>query len=1439
MPITADLKKKHLKSLSLALRHELEGRYEKGEWQAGDLEQRLMSLGVRRERAPLPLDEMAHLPEYDHRARKIVDEYIALRTASGMSQKDAVAEYVRETAYTWANRLLALRCMEARELIDEVILQKEVYGGRSLEHNRLLRARPELSSQDDDGLFLVLEQAFARMAQHLPLLFDPHAPSIALRPTPAALKRCIAMLSGTVSVRAQESVDESVFKEPDALGWAYQFWNSEEKDRVFESVRTQKAKIAGADIVPATQLYTEPYMVKFLVQNSLGATWLGMYPESKLPERWEYFVRDADRAPIAQEDRKAVSDLSFLDPACGSGHFLLEAFDLLFDMYKEEGAVTDETAICKNILEKNLYGIDIDERAVQIAEAALWMKAKERAFDFSSARTNLVATNLRLPKDKNHLKAFLDKHPEDKPLDEALQAVFTGLENADQIGTLLQVAEPVEKKLRAIKEEEDKKQLAYLGKPQRTFFDAAPKSADPSMKQFDVSPQTVLPVGVENWEVWRKRTGERLRAHFAEEAEAADLGQQFFSAQASRGWRLFELLGHRYDVVAANPPYMGSKNMGPVLRKYVEQHYPTGKRDLYAAFILRCVELCVASGRMAMVMPQTWMFLRSFAELRAPEEPAETKKPSGKFSGILRQTAIEALAQLGRHAFTEADPPSNVTMLVLAVRVPSDEHRLACFRVNASRAAEQQAESIRSAAQGSGAGISFRPVQRRFLTIPQSPLCYWLRERFFEIFAQSAINKTAVVTRQVMTCNNDRFVRTFWEAPQTGRWVPYLKGGGYGKWAGFEHWSLDWKDGIRLRNELIEKFQYLKGKWDWLVKIETMGIAGWTFSRVARNGLGARSTSPLDRCDNSSPVVIPLSPLQGLGSVLNCRSTTYLLRAVTTSLTPNESYIGRLPLPEKFPEQLGDIELACCSLKNRLLANDYAERKFKYFSPAGKSLIETYRNTYVQKQAVVALLHDLEGKSEAAVFSAYHMTSDDNQAVLAELGVPVGWFPQLNGYDGLISAPAGSNLPVDMHLLSRSQKNLTLSSTELGELKRCLRSSFESGPGTNQSSDDREFSTEESSNDDENEEVLFEGNIPIPAETFLEELSQKFEIHPISVYWLLKEGIEKEGWRCRPEEQRFVSDQFTVTILRLLGHRWPRQVEAGEPVPEWADPDGIIPLTAGTHEATLYDRVRDRIAADFPGGDVAGIEREFAEIMGKPLDRWIESDFFKHHTQQFKKRPIAWQIQSGKFTAKRKPAFACLVYYHKLDGDTLPKLRSQYVGPLRARLETELRGIEALPKDSRSARQQARQTELLDQLSELRDFDQRLEQVSARGFASAKLAEEILNEPLDSYSSSDGVRPPPADHAAFVRQEESYTPDLNDGVRVNIAPLQKAGLLAADVLAGKDLDKAVADRAVWRSDERRWTRAGKLPRPGYWPVPDAADEPAYELAQPAADMQGS
>ena len=188
--------KKILRSLSLELRHIMECTYdERGKFHSGDLERRLNEIGIWRDRSPKPLDELPHLSTEDKEARRVVDAYIQFREEAGVSRQEAVAEFSLESAYTWANRLFALRCMEARGIIDEVILQKEAYGGRSLVHNRFARRNPEACAGEDDGLFAVLSEEFAERATELPQLFNPKAPAVALRPSVSALKRCIALLS--------------------------------------------------------------------------------------------------------------------------------------------------------------------------------------------------------------------------------------------------------------------------------------------------------------------------------------------------------------------------------------------------------------------------------------------------------------------------------------------------------------------------------------------------------------------------------------------------------------------------------------------------------------------------------------------------------------------------------------------------------------------------------------------------------------------------------------------------------------------------------------------------------------------------------------------------------------------------------------------------------------------------------------------------------------------------------------------------------------------------------------------------------------------------------------------------------------------------------------------------------------------------------------------
>jgi hypothetical protein len=1350
--------KKILKALSLALRHLLEGEYgAAGQWHAGDLERRLNALGVWRDRAPLPADELPPLTSADREARDVVDAYLALRHDAGIPRDQAVAEFVRETAYTWANRLLALRCMEARGLIDEVILQKPVYGGRSLEHHRLARRHPELCMGEDDGLFAVLEQAFERQARHLPLLFDPQAPAVALRPSVAALKRAVALLSGIEVVKGQDAATDEIFKAPDALGWAYQYWNTEEKNRVFEKVRTQEgAKIEGADIVPATQLYTEPYMVKFLVQNSLGALWMGMYPESRLYERWEYYVRDADRAPV---HLKPVREIPFLDPAVGSGHFLLEAFDLFYAMYLEEGEITDPEAICASILQNNLFGIDIDERAVQIAEAALWMKAAERASDFQGAPTNLVATNIRLPKGKDHLEVFLAKYPEDRDLRPALEVIFEGLEHADELGSLLQTEEPVEKELRDLQARYEESR----GKPEQTVMFA----------EMERPKQGKLPLGVDTYDSWRSRTLARLKAHFAAEAQAADLAQYFFNRSAGRGLALFDLLARRYDVVAANPPYLGTKKQGQTLKVFLKSHYSSAQYDLYAAFIVRARSLLNSNGLAALITRSSWLSQKWYTRLRKV---------------ALDEGWLQIVIPLGTGAFE--DFGGDVVDVALQIISLSPN---TLIRGRSVAHLDNKALGLRSVGdQGSLSPwdhSTFRSIPGNVITLEAAPGIVSIFDKL------KSLRRYALVTDCVVVVS--RFLRFWWERPltHTSRWKHYSKGGSVDRWRGNELFSLDWEhDGARLKSYVLGR--YPPSKFRLIVKSESViGYPGLTWTTHATGTFAVRKIGPDYVVSSKGPGIFckrEISEDAMLG-LLNSHLASYLMRIISPGSEFGYKYVAELPVPilkGDLSKEIEDAASRSLSAKERILRLSLVEISCQpsELMPQAKcgGFWEYAISIETGRLASEFELLKAEGEIESLSFRAYEIDSSGVTSVYERTGL----HPWLHIASGSLAIPIDSSELVEAVLSAYS-----------GDIDAELIIDQEPVLGLEENATD------------ESDQIGNEQ--PLAQNTHLGQVANQLSLHPEHVFRAIRRALT-EGQVPSRNQQEDVRCLVDTIILHLLGHRWPKQIEAGEPVPDWADADGIIPLTETASEPTLLDRVRERTAAEFEGGDVTAIEREFEEITGKPLEQWLTTEFFKHHTRQFKKRPIAWQIQSGRFTARQKPAFACLVYYHKLDGAILTTIQSQYVRPLRQRYETEMRGIESIPAAARSARQDARRVELEAAIHELRDFDGTLEQVAAQGFASQALEKIVAQEPLDRWCSIDGVKPSPEDREALFRQEQSYIPDINDGVRVNVAPMQKAGLLAANVLAANDVDQAIANRAEWRADERRWCREGKLPQPGWW-----------------------
>lgn len=1512
--------KKILKAVTLELRHRLEGYYDSaGDWKPGDLEDRLSSIGVWRDRDPIAADELDHLHDHDKQARKVVDAYLSLRREAGTGREEAVAEFVRETAYTWANRLLALRCMESRELIDEVILQKEVYGGRSLEHNRLAQRQPELCTGEDDGLFAVLDKVFRERATTLPMLFDPDAPAIALRPSPAALKQCVALVSGTLAVRGNDPVTGEVFKAPDALGWAYQYWNTEEKDRVFEKVRTVKgAKIAGADIIPATQLYTEDYMVKFLVQNSLGAIWMGIHPESRLYEQLEYYVRDADRSP-AQE--KAVAEITFLDPACGSGHFLIEAFDLYYAMYTEEGELTNPEEICRSILENNLFGIDIDERAVQIAEAALWMKAAERACEFDGVPTGLVAAVFSHLKGKRW-EEFLKDFEKEPSVARVLRKFGQSMDRIDETGSL---ARPSDDLGAIIKDEHAiwERQVREQREANYLFAEMRTDALSGQLPFHDITDDDF---------------GERLfyRAKAGVDAftkrarENGEFDDQMLAGETRAGFRLLELLSQEYDVVAANPPYMGAKDMGTSLKSFLNVAYTVAKSDLYAAFISRCQSLTNRNGFAALVTMHSFFYTSRYAAFR---------------QYLLDRHHLVLGLHLGGFAFEEMGDHVFAVCTIWQHKCSDSHSEMTILDI---RDAEDKPAATLEVARGNN-WPTYRLREQRLTTIEGSPFLYDLPSAFFDLFeSQPTIgdSEDILVREGVHSKPDERFRRMFWEIRlPSRRWRFLAVGGACQKWAGLDDETVEFEmNGVRL-------YQMPSPI---VPSSDLYGLAGLSYSDAGASGFifTCRELRQETLFSSTGPAIISRSEsdLRSLMAFLNSSFASFLLDALNPGTHFKINDVKRVPYPLSVSnnEKLEVLAGKAISLKRELLSRDVTSRDFVSSAlpvgPLAEGLVTRY-------------LSDLEIQRETV---AVEIAIDD--AVAETIGLPTDALEHVRS----TYRPAFSGVHTHTDVRSPNASELSTLSPQNVRFSQDERKTFAEYPCQVL--------------------ALREG---CSTEVATAALRRAIRSGPVSSFGTT-----------------LTADLVSESILRILGFSWPNQANANEFLLEWVDSDGIATLTHVAHELPLVDRLHIDAST-------------FAEVMGKPLETWLATEFFSHHVKQFKKRPIVWQLQSGSFTARHTPAFGCFLSCQRVDSDSLPKIRSQYLGPLRQRMETEQRGITSVAADSRTDRQEQRRVELDDSIAELQKFDSTMEAVITSGFGpksvipkhrqdaiddamlalkarwlcrlseliektsltkwlnaadrsglhpeladwiknamthlnhfcasvgpkapdqeklqddptspdlvaiisptaesmmelslkmacrvwwkpfdeavlqplneeikqlkaelkecqaaiksdppptpidtrklkarvkeikeevkalNAEVAEKsapalairehiedwrsdeprtwgkwLAEQPLfDQISSLDERRTPPATIAEFIAQESLYAPDINDGVRVNIAPLQKAGLLAADVLAKKDLDKAIADRAEWRSDERRWVRQGKLPKCGWWP--EAASE---------------
>lgn len=592
----------------------------------------------------------SHLAPRQIFQREKIVAAIEHKQATGMSVAEAVADYLRDAAFTTLNRFIALKMLEARELAQECITKGEQSSG----YREFCGMAPGVALLPESvGYRTYIESLFDELSTEVKVLFDRRDPTTVLWPKRATFEALLDVLNATDLA--------TVWGEDETIGWVYQFFNSREERAAMRDPKQggSQAPRNSRELAVRNQFFTPRYVVEFLVDNTLGRTWIEMRcGDSALVERCRYFVRTEENR-TRNRPWKDPRDIRVLDPACGSGHFLLYCFDLLLTIYDEAweanapsvqseatgltlrddypDLATLRRATPALILEHNLHGVDIDPRAAQIAALALWLRAQRAWKDLRAPaaerppvrRTHVVVAE-PMPGDKVLVEEFASRlNP--PLLRDLFSKMVLEMKLAGELGTLIPVEGAIAAELHRAREQ-------FVTPRQNMDF-------LPSMEPLREQAELDLS-GIDDdlfFHEAESRIVEALR-HFAESAAGgASVRRRLFAGDAAQGISLIDLLRMRFDVVLMNPPF-GAASLAA--KKEFEKAYPRTKNDIYAAFVERGIGLLHPHGLLGAITSRTGFFLSSFQKWR--EEILLKEAPPVVFAdlgyGVMDAAMVEAAA---------------------------------------------------------------------------------------------------------------------------------------------------------------------------------------------------------------------------------------------------------------------------------------------------------------------------------------------------------------------------------------------------------------------------------------------------------------------------------------------------------------------------------------------------------------------------------------------------------------------------------------------------------------------------------------------------------------------------------------------------------------------------------------------------------------------------
>lgn len=784
--------------------------------------------------------------------------------------------FIRETAYTWFNRLIAIRYMEIHDYLE--------HGYRVLSHPNKVGEKPEIlmhasdvaerlslnkeyivdlqldGNKDEELYRLILVGQCNYLNSIMPFMFEAVDGASELL-LPDNLTKTDSILHDLIT-----DVPENDLQEIESIGWLYQFYISEYKDSVMGKV------VKSEDIPAATQLFTPNWIVKYLVENSLGRQWLATYPKSPLKDKMDYYIEPAEQSEDVIAQLKACTpteinpeEIKVLDPACGSGHILVEAYDILKQIYTERLYRTRD--IPSLILNKNIFGLDIDIRAAQLANFALLMKARaDDPLIFDKIQSGKVVLNVHSIESTEHFDSkelWSQLNLFNKQKKGASLGLLFDIEKEDEMsGESREVFETFQYMLTSFKQA---KTLGSLIEIDNNKLTSILKLRDMILTKISDSDSI------------SRAAGERLLS----------IVQQCI------------VLAYKYDAVIANPPYMGGKGMNFELKDFAKLNFPNSKSDLFSIFMERAFKFLNSTGLNAQVNMQAWMFLSSYEKLR---------------EWILDTKTLLTMAHLGARAFGQISGEVVQTSAWIISNKQTDLYQPTIFRLTVGNEEAKRKMLLKKE------NSFFKTNQDDFKLIPGSQLAYWMDEELFTAFKENNYLESIADTCSGMsTTDNVQFLRYWWEVHADNlaininnaddslkakqKWYFYSKGGNYRKWYGNNEFVVNWKSNGRDIRACIasDPAKQVGGR---IVNEDRYFLPGTSWSDLTSGRVSARVQPSGCLFDSVNPVAFSKdcnkrTDLFILG-FLNSSVVNYLSKVINPTLHFTPGNARNIPLPKSF-----------------------------------------------------------------------------------------------------------------------------------------------------------------------------------------------------------------------------------------------------------------------------------------------------------------------------------------------------------------------------------------------------------------------------------------------------------------------------------------------------------------------------------------------------------